>query len=309
MNNAPVHGAADPLPRAAPQQPTEKAAQQPAEQSAAQPGANHGDAWQALRRFTPARIALGRAGQSLPTRALLEFGLAQAQARDAVFHPSQQAPLLAQLAAQGYTALGVRSAAADRQQYLRRPDLGRRLDDASRERLRHWAAGARQAPLDIVFVVADGLSAQAAARHALPLLRSLDALPQDWHRGPVVVAELARVALGDEIGALMGARHVAVLIGERPGLSAPDSLGIYLTHSPRLGRTDAERNCISNIRPEGLTYAAAAHRLRYLLAGAFRLGRTGIDLKDESRASGPDKALAADATAEPAAFARLSPPR
>jgi len=246
-------------------------------------GTVQADAWQALRRFTPARIALGRAGQSLPTSALLEFGLAQAQARDAVFEPSHQASLLALLAAAGFPALAVRSAAADRQQYLRRPDLGRRLDSASRERLQQWAAARGEQPgPDVVFVVADGLSALAAARHALPLLQNLNTLLTAWRLGPVVVADLARVALGDEIGALMGARQVAVLIGERPGLSATDSMGIYLTHAPRPGRTDAERNCISNIRPEGLTFDAAARRLHHLLEGACRLGRTGIELKDES---------------------------
>jgi ethanolamine ammonia-lyase small subunit len=249
------------------------------------PATVQADPWQALRRFTPARIALGRAGDSLPTRALLEFGLAQAQARDAVHEPSHQDALLAQLAAGGYTALGVHSAAADRQQYLRRPDLGRRLDAASRERLLQWSAAERdRPPPDIVVVVADGLAPQAAARHALPLLRILETLLTAWNLGPVVVADLARVALGDEIGAVLGARQVAMLIGERPGLSAPDSLGIYLTHGPRLGRTDAERNCISNVRPAGLGYEAAARRLRYLLESALRLGRTGVDLKDDSGA-------------------------
>jgi ethanolamine ammonia-lyase small subunit len=252
----------------------------------------HADAWQALRRFTPARIALGRAGESLPTRALLEFGLAQAQARDAVHEPSHQGALLVQLAAEGFAAIGVHSAAPERQHYLRRPDLGRRLDSASRDRLLQWVASERHRPKpDIVFVVADGLSPQAAARHAMPLLRILDTSLSGWNLGPVVVAEMARVALGDEIGALLGARQVAVLIGERPGLSAPDSLGIYLTHTPRIGSMDAERNCLSNIRPEGLGYEAAARRLRYLLIGALRLGRTGVDLKDES--PNPDPASAA----------------
>jgi ethanolamine ammonia-lyase small subunit len=245
------------------------------------------DAWEALRRFTPARIALGRAGASLPTRALLEFGLAQARARDAVHEASQQGALLVHLTAEGYSSIGVHSAAADRQQYLRRPDLGRRLDAASRERLLQRAAAERTRPRpDVVFVVADGLSPQAAARHALPLLRLLDTLLCGWNLGPVLVADMARVALGDEIGALLGARQVVMLIGERPGLSAPDSLGIYLTHTPRIGRTDAERNCISNVRPDGLGYADAARRLRYLLAAAQRLGRTGVDLKDESAGSG-----------------------
>jgi len=277
--------------------------------SSRRPGSIQHDAWQALRRFTPARIALGRAGQSLPTRALLEFGVAQAQARDAVFQASQQAALLAQLSAHGYEALGVASAASDRQQYLRRPDLGRRLASSSRERLEQWAAAAPAGVTpDLVLVVADGLSAQAAARHALPLLRLLGPLLTGWQLGPVVVADMARVALGDEIGAILRARQVAVLIGERPGLSAPDSLGIYLTHEPRPGRTDAERNCISNIRPEGLAYDAAARRLRYLLAGALRLGRTGVDLKDESRDSGPEEERAIEASPDASAAALTGAP-
>lgn len=241
------------------------------------------DPWQALRRFTPARIALGRAGQSLPTRALLDFGLAQAQARDAVFEPSQGPALIAQLAAAGFATLAVRSAAADRHEYLRRPDLGRRLDEDSHERLQRWARAAGPGPgPELALVVADGLSARATGRHALPLLRALCPGLAGWHIGPVVVADLARVALGDEIGALMGARQVAVLIGERPGLSAPDSMGIYLTHAPRPGRTDAERNCISNIHADGLGAPEAARRLRYLIEGALRLGRTGVALKDEA---------------------------
>ncbi len=250
------------------------------------------DAWLQLRQFTPARIALGRAGNSLPTRALLQFAQAQAQARDAVNEPSQQGSLLVQLAAEGFTALGARSAAADRAQYLRRPDLGRRLDATSRERLLQWAAAHRSQPApDIVLVVADGLSPLAGAHHALPLLRALRTRLAAGVIGPVVVADLARVALGDEIGELLGARQVAVLIGERPGLSAPDSLGAYLTHRPRVGRSDAERNCISNIRTEGLDTAAAAQRLHYLMMGAVRLGRSGVDLKDESPAAGTPASL------------------
>lgn len=252
------------------------------------------DAWVALRRYTPARIALGRAGDSLPTRALLEFGLAQAQARDAVHADSQAQSLLAQLAAAGHAAIGVHSAAPDRQQYLRRPDLGRRLAPQSRDRLLQWV-GAQPQPRasDLVVVLADGLSPQAAARHALPLLQAVKPLLGDWTLGPVVVADMARVALGDEIGALLAARLVAVFIGERPGLSAPDSLGVYLTHAPRIGRTDAERNCLSNIRPEGLGYEAAARRLQHLLAGARRLGRSGVDLKDDSAPAGAAGALPA----------------
>lgn len=235
--------------------------------------------WQRLRRFTPARIALGRAGESMPTRALLDFGLAHAQARDAVHDPMDVPSILHQLAAAGYDSIIVRSAATDRDQYLRRPDAGRRLDEVSCARLR--ASPAAERPR-IVIVIADGLSAKAAGRHAVPLVRALSPWLDGWPLAPIVVAEQARVALGDEIGELLCAEQVAMLIGERPGLSSPDGLGIYLTYSPRIGRTDAERNCISNIRPAGLGYEAAARRLALLLNGARRLGRSGVMLKDQS---------------------------
>lgn len=249
------------------------------EPGAAGSGAAPDEAWQRLRAFTPARIALGRAGHSQTTDTVLAFGLAHAQARDAVHAPLARAAIGQALEAAGFARLDAHSAAADRQQYLRRPDLGRRLDPASRARL----AAARAVPgPDVVFVIADGLSAVAAERHALPLLQAVRPLLPGWRFGPVVVAEQARVALGDEIGAEMGTLQVVMLIGERPGLSSPDSLGIYLTHGPRVGRTDAERNCISNVRPQGLSYAEAAARLAFLLRGALALGRSGVDLKDDS---------------------------
>lgn len=235
--------------------------------------------WERLRQFTRARIALGRAGNSQTTESVLAFGLAHAQARDAVHLPLARAQIEAALAGAGLDSLPVHSAAADREHYLRRPDLGRRLDEASRARLA--AARPGQAP-DVVFVIADGLSSLAAQRHAVPLLLALRERLADWHIGPVVVAEQSRVALGDEVGELLGARQVVMLIGERPGLSSPDSLGIYLTYAPRVGRSDAERNCISNVRPEGLPYAQAAVKLAFLLRGAVALGRSGVDLKDDS---------------------------
>ncbi len=238
------------------------------------------DAWASLRAFTPARIGLGRSGVSQPTGALLEFSLAHAQARDAVHTALDTASLASELALAGFEALHVHSQAADRSHYLRRPDLGRRLNSLSQERLRAASRGA-SAPADLVFVLADGLSALAITRHALPVLIAAREQLQGWSIGPVVVAEQSRVALGDEVGELLGARAVALLVGERPGLSAPDSLGIYLTWSPKVGRTDAERNCISNIRPEGLPYEQAAHTLAGLLQGARRLGSTGVGLKDE----------------------------
>ncbi|WP_233861591.1 ethanolamine ammonia-lyase subunit EutC [Paraburkholderia adhaesiva] len=240
--------------------------------------------WDALRRFTRARIALGRAGSGLPTAPLLAFELAHAQARDAVQQPLDADALHAALRERELTSIDVHSAAPDRDHYLRRPDLGRRLDDASVRAL-HDAAGAST---DVVFVIADGLSSLAAATHALPLLDALRPLLNDWRVGPIVVARQSRVALGDEIGECLRARFVVMLIGERPGLSSPDSLGLYLTATPRTGRTDAERNCISNVRPDGLGYGAAAAKLHYLLTRSRALGFTGVNLKDDS-----DDALAA----------------
>ncbi|WP_345812437.1 ethanolamine ammonia-lyase subunit EutC [Paraburkholderia sp. PREW-6R] len=246
--------------------------------------------WNALRQFTHARIALGRAGNSLPTAPLLAFNLSHAQARDAVHHPLDADALHEQLRVQNIATLDVHSAAPDREHYLRRPDLGRRLSDESRERLRQHAA---QSP-EVVFVIADGLSAFAASKQAIPLLQAVLPRLADWKIGPVVVARQARVALGDEIGELLDAKLVVMLIGERPGLSSPDSLGIYLTYAPKVGCSDAQRNCISNVRPEGLDYPLAAHKLHYLLTHARRLGLTGVGLKDDS------DALLADAPRPPA---------
>jgi ethanolamine ammonia-lyase small subunit len=239
------------------------------------------DPWHGLRRFTAARIALGRAGDSLPTQALLDFGAAHAAARDAVHRSLDVARIKDQLGANAEPIVQVHSAAVDRPTYLRRPDLGRRLDGQSEAAL---AALRPATPCDLLFVIADGLSAFAPERHAAALLEVVIPRLQGFSIAPIVIAEQARVALGDEIGAAWGAHFVAVLIGERPGLSSPDSLGIYLTYQPRRGRSDAERNCISNIRPEGLSYRSAAHKLEFLLQGARRLGATGVLLKDESDA-------------------------
>lgn len=236
--------------------------------------------WNALRQFTNARIALGRAGNSLPTAPLLAFNLSHAQARDAVHHPLDADALHEQLRAQGFTSLDVHSAAPDREHYLRRPDLGRKLSDESREALTQVAIE----PPDVVFVIADGLSAFAASKQSIPLLQAVCSRLTDWKIGPVVVARQGRVALGDEIGEILKTKLVVMLIGERPGLSSPDSLGIYLTYAPKVGCSDAQRNCISNVRPEGLSYDAAAHKLHYLLTHARRLGLTGVGLKDDSDA-------------------------
>ncbi|WP_407519726.1 ethanolamine ammonia-lyase subunit EutC [Methylobacterium oryzisoli] len=243
------------------------------------------EAWRRLAALTPARIGLGRAGSGLPTREVLRFALAHAQARDAVHAALDGGSLQAGLAGLGLPAVAVASAAPDRATYLRRPDLGRRLDAASLERLRGAAhMPVDLAPVDLALVVADGLSARAVHEGAVPLLAALAPAiaASGWSLAPVVIAEQARVALGDEIGAALRARAVAVLIGERPGLSSPDSLGVYLTFAPRPGRTDAERNCLSNVRQAGLRPDLAAFKLHWLLTQAFARGLTGVALKDES---------------------------
>ncbi|WP_269310156.1 ethanolamine ammonia-lyase subunit EutC [Klebsiella pneumoniae] len=224
------------------------------------------DAWNPLREFTDARIALGRSGASLPTREVLNFGLAHARARDAIHQPFASQQLVAPLAALGLDALTVHSAAPDRHTYLRRPDLGRRLAD------------------DLLLVIGDGLSSWAVERQAVPLIRALLPYLQTLGIGlaPVVLAHQSRVALGDDIGETLKARAVAILIGERPGLSSPDSLGVYLTWQPHRQRLESERNCISNIRPEGLSHDAAAFKLAWLLEQAFLRRLTGVGLKDES---------------------------
>ncbi len=238
------------------------------------------DPWSKLARHTPARIALGRTGASLPTEEVLRFALAHAQARDAVHTPFDADRVEEEVRALGFATLRAESAASARDVYLRRPDLGRRLSDESRARL----AASAGAPVDLALVVADGLSSAAVHAHTRPFLAALKARIADagWTTAPVVIASQARVALGDEVGHLLKARAVALLVGERPGLSSPDSLGLYLTFSPRPGRSDAERNCISNVRPEGLAYDLAAFKLAWHIREAFARQLTGVDLKDES---------------------------
>lgn len=237
------------------------------------------DAWDLLRQFTDARIALGRSGASLPTREVLKFGLAHAQARDAIHQPFDSEPLRSELEALGLETLTVHSAAADRDTYLHRPDLGRRLDEESRALLAR-----RKGNADLLLVIGDGLSSHAVHRQSVGLIRAL--LPYIETLGltlaPVALAHQARVALGDDIGEALGAKAVAILIGERPGLSSPDSLGVYLTWKPERSRIESERNCISNIRPEGLPWEAAAFKLAWLLEQAFLRRLTGVKLKDES---------------------------
>jgi ethanolamine ammonia-lyase small subunit len=242
------------------------------------------DPWSKLRQITGARIALGRAGGSLPTAPMLDFQLAHARARDAVHLEFHAAEVERQLAERGHRVLRVHSAAANRASYLQRPDLGRRLDESSQTTLRAFTRAGGEGGCDAAFVIADGLSALAVHSHAVAVLELVwqTLARQGWRLAPVVVAEQSRVALGDEIGHLLGAAQVAILIGERPGLSSADSLGIYLTYAPRVGRTDGERNCISNIRADGLTYESAACKLVNLMTQARRLRLTGVTLKDDS---------------------------
>lgn len=239
------------------------------------------DPWHALRRHTAARIALGRTGASLPTAEWLRFAQAHALARDAVHLPFDVDSLAAELLRQAFEVIVTGSAADDRSTYLTRPDLGRRLRDGEDERLA--ALPGRGA--EVVLVVGDGLSARGVHAHAVPLLVELRGRLEaaGFALGPIVLARQCRVALGDPVALARGARAVVVLLGERPGLSSPDSLGAYLTWQPRAGTPDAARNCVSNIRPpEGLAYAEAAHKISWLLAAARARGGTGVALKDES---------------------------
>jgi len=228
--------------------------------------------WQALRAFTDARLALGRAGTSLPTREVLKFAQAHAAARDAVWTPANFGPLLAAWPG----TLEIRSQAGDRAEYLRRPDLGRRLHPDSAALLESLGAPAP----DVLIVVGDGLSA-AALEHAPALLRELLPLLGDLSVR-LLLAWQCRVALADRAGELLRARSSLMLLGERPGLSSFDSLGAYLTFAPRVGRLDSERNCVSNVRPGGLEIPEAARRVAYLLRASLRRGLSGVELKDES---------------------------
>lgn len=252
-----------------------------------------------LRRFTSARIGLGTAGISQPTAPHLAFQAAHAMARDAVHARLDTGRLAADLAALGLPTIRLHSAATDRAAYLQRPDLGRRLDVESRRLLDAVAQG-QDAPPDVAIVVADGLSATAVQRNAAPLLEVvLPALARAGLRtGPVILVGQGRVAIADEIGERLGARLALLLVGERPGLSSPDSLGVYLTFEPRIGRTDAERNCISNIRPGGLDYPTAAYKLDYLIGQSLTRRLTGVALKDET-----EGAVLGDARGAPRLFA------
>jgi ethanolamine ammonia-lyase small subunit len=225
-----------------------------------------------LRLYTPARVSLGRTGHSVPTAELLRFQLDHARARDAVYHELDPASL-------GVPHLLLRSRAGDRTTYLRRPDLGRSLSEESRALL-------QPGDYDAAIVIADGLSATAVHHHAVPLLGALTPRleTESLRLAPLTVVLQGRVAVGDEIGSLLGARLVLVLIGERPGLTSPDSLGVYLTWDPRPGRADAERNCISNVRTEGMAYDVAAHKIHFLMREARARKLSGVALKEDAPA-------------------------
>ncbi len=251
------------------------------------------DAWQRLRETTPARIALGRAGGSLPTGEWLQFKGAHAAARDAVHNPFDAEGLAAEVSTLGVETVVVDSAAADRLVYLQRPELGRRLAPASQKRLAALARPGAAPDLtpDLAIIVSDGLSALAAHRQTTAVLAAL--LPRlaidGWRLAPIVIARFGRVALEDEVGERLGARVALMLIGERPGLGSPDSLGAYLVYAPRVGNTDAQRNCVSNIRPEGLAPAAAAETLHFLLSEARRGQVSGVGLKDQRALATPSE--------------------
>lgn len=241
--------------------------------------------WDRLRRTTPARIGLGRVGHALPLGEVLDFQLAHARARDAVHGVLDRDALSRALAP--LPVVMVESAAMDRATYLRRPDLGRQLSSASARILAELAA--RSEPCDVLFVLGDGLSSGAVEARGAALVRAAMDELADLSIGPVILAHQARVALGDPVGEALRARICVMILGERPGLSVADSLGIYLTHAPRMGRRDSERNCISNIHDAGgLSCAEAARKLGWLVREALRRGLSGVELKEEAQLSSPN---------------------
>jgi ethanolamine ammonia-lyase small subunit len=252
------------------------------------------DTWDALRAVTPARVALGRAGGSLPTAARLQFRADQARARDAVIHDFDAAGLAAALTESGHAVVALSSAAASREEYIRRPDLGRMLSDPSRTSLRALAAE----PCDLAIVLCDGLSPLAVVRHGPALVAAIASSERlaGWSVGPIAVVSNGRVAVGDDVGSILRSRFVLVLIGERPGLSVPESVGAYLTFEPRPGRTDAQRNCVSNIHERGLAIDDAARRVVGLAVRASMLGLTGVGLNDD------DPTVALDPSPPPLPF-------
>jgi ethanolamine ammonia-lyase small subunit len=240
----------------------------------------HEDQWASLKQYTSARIALGRVGVSVPLRDILNFKLAHAHARDAIFAALDVPALHAELETIGMESLQLRSKAVTREVYLQRPDLGRQLDDDSSLSLK---AVRSESSYDVAFIVADGLSASAVNAHAGKVLQMVvtELRTQNFTLAPVVLVSQGRVAISDEIGSLINARMAVILIGERPGLSSPDSMGAYLTYNPFPGLTDDARNCVSNIRPEGLDYISASSKLIWLITESLRRKISGVSLKEE----------------------------
>lgn len=245
-----------------------------------QEGFSHRDPWEDLKRFTDARIALGRTGCSVLTDEYLRFSLAHARARDTIKLPFDRQMIRKRLEDMGLDVVFAESAATSRDVFIRRPDLGRRLSEVSRERLRKM----KYAGADVLIVIGDGLSSKAVHKQAVPLIHEFLPYMRELGLsvGPIVLAKQSRVALGDDIAEVMNCGLVAMLIGERPGLSSPDSLGVYMTYKPFAGRLESERNCISNIRPEGLPYDRAAFKLAWLVEMAFANKVSGTALKDKS---------------------------
>ncbi len=237
------------------------------------------DAWTHLRDFTAARIALGHAGGSLPTGPHLDFRLSHARARDAVLAPFDPEALATEVRTIHPEVILLESEAVHRADYLQRPDHGRKLSGASREKL---STLAHRPPPDLAIILSDGLSTLAIMAQGVPLLRELLPLLEGWRLAPIFIIRHGRVAVQDEIGGILCAGQSLILLGERPGLGSPDSLGAYFTYAPVPGRTDAERNCVSNIRPQGLTHAAAARKLHALLEASRNLKLSGVRLKDDS---------------------------
>ena len=236
------------------------------------------DTWQSLKSLTPARIALGSTGVAIPLKEVLEFKLAHAHARDAVYSELNEAALITALEPFQRPIYALHSKVQHRHEYLQRPDLGRQLHEASKKQLQT----ANVPPADVALIIVDGLSATAINNHSIPVLQHLIPLLLKAHFtiAPLSIVHQGRVAIGDEVGSMLNAKFSVVLIGERPGLSSPDSMGAYLTYQPTVGLTDESRNCISNIRLEGMSYQTAAEKIFYLISESFRLQYSGVGLKD-----------------------------
>lgn len=251
----------------------------------------HEDPWAKLKQFTNARIGIGRVGTSIPTEELLRFQLSHARAIDAVHVPLDVVALCKQFAEAPVLqpllpAVHLHSEAKDRMEYLQRPDLGRKLDEASIYKVQQVRDDTKP-QYDVAFVIADGLSSYAISNHAKPFLELMvktlnDDPKKDWNIAPIFVVEQARVAVGDDVCETLNAKEVVLMVGERPGLSSPDSMGLYITWKAVRGNEESLRNCISNIRPEGLKYPMAVHKCFYLLSESHRIELTGVGLKDRS---------------------------